>query len=439
MNLVPEHAAPTNVPRAGDCSRVLSWRRLFLLGIVSAVGLGGWWGWKLGRAAFFRQACLAAKAAEDWPSMEEQAVCWSQVAPGSAAPFVYAAEAALAADAMDRAAGYLDQVPDHDPAAVAALLERVDMLFADLAEPLDAAATCQRILTIDSGCGPAHQRLTFFYAVTLQRSQLAAQARQAIERGCELPEAYVYLIGADWITLSNIVPVNQPWRAKHPDEELFCVAIARGEVAARGLEFSLAFEQAPDDRDGTASATARQLQTTFDRFPKNLELLAFFLEEAITVGDPNRVIDLLALVPAAGQQDNRFWRYKGWLHATRGEQSEAHEALTQAVALNPFDFAARHYLADLARKRGDVQQAEQLARLAEQGRRLRRTILQQPEVRAMPLPVMRQIADYAEACGQPEIADRLTVRIEQLRVSQPAAGPPLPPGMTRQKPAEKSG
>ena len=427
MNPVPEQSAPAEMPLAGDRSRGASMRRLLIVGIISAVGLGGWWCWKTGRAAFFRQACLTAKAAKDWDDMEQQACSWSQVAPDSAAPFVYAAEAALAADAMDRAAGYLDQVPDHDPAAVAVLLERVDMLFADLAEPLDAAATCQRILSIDPANGPAHQRLTFFYAVTLQRHQLAAQARQAIELGCELPEAYVYLIGADWITLSNIVRVNQPWCAKHPDEELFCVAIARGQVAARGLEFSLAFESSSEDSGGNATGSAKQLQAAFDRFPHNLELLAFFLEEAITIGDAERVIQLLAAVPSAGQQDNRFWRYKGWLHAARNQQAEAHEAFLQALARNPFDFATRHYLANLARKQGDAKQAEQLARLAERGRQLRRTVLQQPEVRSMPLSVMRQIANYAADCGQPLIADRLKVRIEQMQGMQPVAGPPLPP------------
>lgn len=418
MNDSAEQSATKLDPADASLNRRVRRWWLVSLGIVFGVGLLGWWGWRTGRAALLKQTCLDAQAVADWETMEQQAVAWARVDAGSAAPFVYAAEAALAAKAMDRAADYLGQVPDDDPAAVAALLERVDMLFADLAEPLEAAATCRRILTIDPACGPAHQRLAFFYAVTLQRQQLAAQARLAIERGCELPEAYVYLIGSDWITLSNVVRVNQPWLAKHPDEELFRVAIARGEVAARGLEFSLG-DSGTDLKGGVVS----DLATTMEQFPQNLELLAYFLEEAVTVGDIDRVIELLAQVPIAGQTDNRFWRYKGWLHMARGELDDAAKSFERAVSLNPFDFATRHFFADVARKQGESGRAEQLASLAQQGRQLRRTILEQPDVQAMPLPVMKQIAAFASACGAAGISDRLTTRIGQLQARRPAAGP----------------
>ena len=403
----------------GFSARLRRW--CLLIGLSLIVGVVGWWGWRNGCATFFRQGCLRAQADGDWEATEQQALLWASYAPGSAAPFVYAAEAALARQAMPRAAAYLDLVPNDDPAAVPALLERVDMLFADLADPFAAEQTCRRILAIDPTTGDAHQRLTFFYAVTLQRTLLANQARQAIQHGCELPEAYVYLVAADWITLSNIVRVNQPWQARWPDEELFLVAIARGEVSARGQDLSPENDEAAATGEhATAQEPIATMRTLRKRFPGNLELLAFALERAITAGDQEAVATLLAAVPKSGTQDNRFWRFKGWLHGVRQEFDEAHQAFHHALSLNPFDFLTRHYLADVARKRGETETASQLAVLARSGRQLRRTIMEQPEVRSMSLPVMQEIAEYIDACGEPTIAERLYSRIEQMKLLQPA-------------------
>jgi tetratricopeptide (TPR) repeat protein len=388
-----------------------------VLGLVVVVGIAVLVlrGWRWGRSVALKQACLDARATGDWEEMERQAVRWTTVAPDSAAPFVYAAEASLARSDMSRAADLLALVPDEDPAAVPALLERVDMLFADLAEPLEAERTCRRILAIDPASGPAHQRLTFFYAVTLQRRQMALQARRAIELGCELPEAYVYLVGADWITLSNIPRVNRPWLDRDPGNELFLVAIACGESAARGLDFSDATGSAAVDPTTKGPDQGATLTPLLARFPHNQELLANQIEEAIISGQTAKVAALLAQVPAAGMDDNRFWRFKGWLECCRQEFAQATTSLERALLIHPFDFMAQHYLADVCRKQDRPEQAASLARLADEGRSLRRTILTQPEVRTMPLAVMERIASYAEGCGDAALAARLRSRIAQRR------------------------
>ena len=38
----------------------------------------------------------------------------------------------------------------------------------------------------------------------------------------------------------------------------------------------------------------------------------------------------------------------------------------------------------------------------------------------MSLPVMQEIAEYIDACGEPTIAERLYSRIEQMKLLQPA-------------------
>lgn len=395
-------------------------RALVRAGVVCAV-LGalvlGHRGWLTLRRDGLRRASEAARAARDWETLERTALEWATV-DSAAAPLLMAAEAAVARRAIDRAADHLGRMPDDDPKAVEALLHRVDMLFGELARPFEAAATCERILAIAPNCGPAHQRLIFFYAVTMQRTRSAAQARRAIMAGADIPETYVYLVGSDWLNLSNTTAVTTRWLLAQPDDEVLLVAAARGDIATRGLDDSIEGGDAADDdaapRDGTAAGPRRPddgLRALLVRFPANPELLAYFLQTAATAGDAVEVAALLARVPAASRDDNRFWRFKGWLHAARAEATEAEAAYRQALELNPFDFASRHLLADVLRKRGLMEPAASEAALAAEGRSLRRAILEQPDVGAVEPDLLRRIQRFAAASGEPEIATCLARRI----------------------------
>jgi tetratricopeptide (TPR) repeat protein len=369
-------------------------------------------GWHALRCGWLRQTCRQARDAGNWDALERSALAWAGLEPRSADPLLFAAEAAVARRAIDTAAAHLDRVPDDDPKAVAALLHRVDMLFGELGRPEEAAETCRRVLAIDPACGPAHQRLTFYYAVTLQRTRVAAQARAAIAAGGDIPETYVYLVGADWLTLSNTTAVSDQWLKSNPDDERLLVAAARGDVAARGLDDAL-------DSDGPATEEAAsvppahetRLRSLFRRFPSNPELLAFFLQQASTAGDIDEVARLLARVPATSRDDNRFWRFKAWLHDARGEMAAADEALAAALRLNPFDHASRHLLADVRRKAGRSADAAREAALAAEGRSLRRLILEQTDVATVQPVVLDRLQRFILGCGDEEMAGCLARRI----------------------------
>lgn len=399
-------------------------RALVRAGVVFAV-LGalvlGHRGWLALRRDGLQRASEAARAARDWETLERTALEWATVDPGAAAPLLMAAEAAVARRAIDRAADHLGRVPDDDPKAVDALLHRVDMLFGALARPFEAAATCERILAITPACGPAHQRLVFFYAVTMQRTRAAAQARRAIAAGADIPETYVYLVGSDWLNLSNTTAVTTRWLLAQPDDEVLLVAAARGDIASRGLDDSIEGNAAAGDdaapRDAPGAATPRPddgLRALLARFPANPELLAYFLQTAATAGDVAEVAALLARVPAASRDDNRFWRFKGWLHAARDETAEAEAAYRQALELNPFDFASRHQRALVLRKRGLAEPAASEAALAAEGRSLRRAILEQPDVGAVEPDLLRRIQRFTAASGDGEVAAQLGRRIGGL-------------------------
>ncbi|MFM8893758.1 MAG: tetratricopeptide repeat protein [Planctomycetia bacterium] len=422
----PDGAAPRRA-----AGRLPAWTALACgVGLIVAVLAGlGWRSWREGRDRDFLAACQAASARRDWPRLGRLAAEWAADSPGSAAAWLSLAEAAVELGRPAEAAAFLDRIPDRDPRAVPALLARVDLLFLDVGRPLEAVATCDRILKIDPSRFEPHQKLAFFHAVTLQRSRLAEEARRTLAARCDTPETYVYLVGSQWLTLSNTQSMNEGWLRHDPDNELFLVAAACGvpdivpDIVQDPVQDPVA-DDGPPAADGAdrdpASVEAEagrmgRLSRLLERFPSNPELLAVFIQRAITKGDVDEVVRLLARAPAAAATDCRFWRFKGWVHAIRGELAESEVALSKALEIDPFDQASQHDRAAVVRKAGRPEAAARWAELADIGRGLRREILQQPDIRSISPALLERVADYAEKCGHKEIADRLRETIRAAR------------------------
>ena len=386
--------------------------------VIGIIALGQYV-WKQQRVTSLEQECRLSRDKGDWAAVARLAAIWADVRPHDADPWIFLAQAAESQGSLQRAAEYLDKLPNIDPKTIPALLERVDLLFGDLGQPLEAAKTCERILLIDPKSIDAHQRLTFFYAVTLQRKKMVEQARKAIEASCDIPETYVYLIGADWITLSNTATVNDRWLKTNPDQELYRVASALGYVNAHGLEESISEEEAALEIDTPRQIPEHEKRLTsyLNQFPENLGLLSYFLQQASTQGDSDTVARLLSSAPPEAQSDNRFWRFKGWLHAARGEDQEADQAFRKALELNPYDWAAQHQFAGVLRKTGHAEHAALMTQLSAEGRSLKKTILKQPDVRSIPATVLTEMAVYAAKCGDNHSANRLFARVREISQS----------------------
>lgn len=158
----------------------------------------------------------------------------------------------------------------------------------------------------------------------------------------------------------------------------------------------------------------RRLKELLDRFPGNLELLAYFLQKATTRGDIDEVTALLGQAPPEAVDDNRFWRFKGWVHGQSDQPAEAEVAYRRALEIDPYDFATQHQLGGALRKGGKLEEAAEFARLAAQGRALRKTILEQPDVRSIPPSVLREMGSYAKGCGDVDLAGRIAARLQQI-------------------------
>jgi tetratricopeptide (TPR) repeat protein len=372
-----------------------------------------WGAFRVSRELWLRgyeAACAEARERADWAELERQATAWASHQPERALPWLYAGEAAQRQGDLGRTAEYLLQVPDGDPRTPAALLELSDLLFYTLNRPLEGAATCERILRVDPTNDEAHRRLIFFYAMTVQRQKMIRQARRAIDLGCDTPETFIYLIGADWLTFSNAFDLNTRWLEADPDNELFLVAKAIHFAGTKGVAEGTADDPALE-MTAQRAEHERRLRNMLERFPKNLELLAYFLQQACTDGDRRKVGQLLAQAPPEAAEDNRFWRFQGWLLNAQGKLKAGERAYREALDRNPFDWHSQHELAGVLRRLERYDEVQQWVDRAMEGKALRKIILELPDVQSAPASVLARIADYAEDCGDLHIADALRYRL----------------------------
>jgi tetratricopeptide (TPR) repeat protein len=131
-------------------------------------------------------------------------------------------------------------------------------------------------------------------------------------------------------------------------------------------------------------------------------------------GDAEEVTRLLAGAPPEAAADNRFWRFKGWLHGARGELDEAEAAFRKAISLNCYDYASRHQLANTLRRMRRADEAKALTELSREGREIRRVLYSLESVAKVPRNVLQRMAKYAKACGDDLVAEKLTLRLKTM-------------------------
>jgi tetratricopeptide (TPR) repeat protein len=402
-----------------------------LVGLLAYGGRKGYFAWKGHQHAERVAACKAASQASRWDDLEKLAGEWLADDPNASDARVFLASAAQGRGDLEKAALELDRLPDGYPKIIEALLERSTLLFEPLNRPIEAVATCERILKIEPGVVPARRRIIFFYALTRQRARMIAEIRKAIELGCETPDAYVYLLGADWLRFSNGYELNDRWLAGDPESELFLVARA---IHFEGTQPEMLPESeaaggnaprdAPEPPGGTPPGQAagdrpprlvaeEVLGGYLRRFPQNVELLDYHLEKASSQGDVQRVIELLS--QARGEEaagDSRFWRYRGWVLLAQDRPEEAAAAYARCLELFPFDWKARHQYAQVLRRLGRTDDVERQSQLGVEGKELEKLVVALPDAASLTPEVMDAMVRYVEHCG-----DQLVLRGLALRIS----------------------
>ncbi len=414
--------------------RVCGW--VFAIAAIAFAGTTVYRGMRVVELRTLAVEASEALHAGQWQHLETVSQRWQEKDPRAGMAWLLAAQAADKLQSPGRMAGYIERMPDEDPNKPAALLDVATAYFGPLNRPSLGEAACLKSLQLEPNNVEARRRLIFYYCMTLQRTKLVEFAREAIATGTDTPETYVYLIGADWITLSNAADYNGKWLQSSDASENFLVAYLIHWAGATGVNSVEQQEDTLDVVDASAdpklqsrlaSLLGRDLNRTdlinhkqkilkcMELYPQNIELIAFKLREAAADGSVDRVATLLSQVPESASGDNRFYHYKGWLHETLGENEQAIAAYREALRLNPFDWRSQLKLAGSLRLVGETAEANRLAKLAVDGKDLRETIMRLADVQTIPMPVLLSMLDYCQRCGDDLVAGGLSKRIETIQ------------------------
>ena len=342
----------------------------------------------------FERTCKELFLKENWSELKDQAKAWLAINDGSDDARIYLSDACLQLDEVEAAVDLMGKVSNDFPGAIDVLAAQAEILLTDLNRPFEAVATWQRMLKINPAAGRAHQRLIYFYAMTLQRERMLSQIDDSMQAGCEPPEAYTYLLMANAINFSDGLVKTTRWRISAMDDENLEVAQAVY-AAKKTAEDGIATFGVQTVIPGETELLDRCLE----KYPDNLEVLALQIEFAMFSGDSDKVTELIGKVPESAKTDSRFWRYRGWLLTQQKRYELAIEALQQAINLLPFDWPSRILLADLYRKTGNAKDAEVQARISETGKSLQSQLFERPTARALTPDLANDIRDYLKEIG----------------------------------------
>lgn len=364
--------------------------------------------------------CLRWEAEQNWPKLLITAQAWRRFEPQRREALLAGATAARALRQTGALADFLNALP-RTSSDVPLLSMLADLQFGPLAQPTQGAQTCLEILRVEPQAVEVRQKLIFYYAVTAQINELLQSVREAARLGNDLPEYYVYVFLGDGLRLRNALDRLQQWMSRRGRDELLMVAYAlhkahdlEGGIPPVDEERSAALRKAQEQR-GVFLSELRKM------FPENHQLRAYDLAQAVNTGTAETVAEVLSHARREADEDFRFWRARGWLFSQVHEHEIAKAAFDEALRLNALDWRTRHYLADWARRTGDLSFAEVQQCLATEGKSLEASLLALPDVRSIPQPLWRRLAAFADSCGDTLIARRIRVHSAAAEEAQSKA------------------
>lgn len=398
--------------RTDSVSGLASPRNRVILAIVIAVAVFASWSgygwWFERRSDQFKQGCDEANAAEDWERLRLISGEWRKWDSTSDDALVFQADAFFQTGRLREAADLLAQVDDSYSGAVAALLYCGEILFGDLNEPFEAERIWKRVLKIKPDSTHTHQRLMYLYAITLQRSKLIDQIRDAFQQQSEPPEAYSYYLLANSLEFTDGFLVMTKWRANEPDSEI--LEVAEAIYAGRSKDLRDPDDSANEVEYFMAPGDQRRINTCLDKYPSNIEVLSYHIERSMFGEDAARVTELLGAAPEVALEDARFWRYRGWVLKQLGNYEEATAALEKSIEIDQFSWKARWDLAAVQRLAGKLKAAEETSELAIRGKRLEEALFL-TDGRNISWNIIFKMHEYIELLDAPDVLNSLERRI----------------------------
>ena len=376
-------------------------------------------GWHAFRVRSLATECGTYERSGNWVRLMRSAREWMRMSPESREARQAGAKAGRVLRDVNAVAEFLKDFPRALPEDVPWLSMLADLEFGPLNQPLEGSKICHEILRIIPSHRESHQRLVYFYAMTQQQVAMQSQIETAMNSDCELPESYVYGFLGSGLRLQNGSEVARRWLAGGETSELLLVALA--------LHISQSLNGAIPTVDDATSENLRLQQKDREtalaellvRYPDNQELLAYLLLDAMETGMAARAGELLVRAPPSADNDFRFWHVRGWVFAHVQDYDEAQLSYLRAIKLNPLDWRTRFHMGELQRVRGELKDSVATNQLAVLGRSLEKDLLEQPDMRSIPIPIYQRLSEYCQQCGSHKMAGFLSRFLSRSDVDSP--------------------
>lgn len=353
----------------------------------------------------YLKECEKALDGKNWERLQQVASDWKSQSADSGNAMTFLADAKLHLGMPEEAVEELLRIPKGSRQRYRGLIAAAEIQFGQLNRPLEGIDTLERITEIRPTSSTAHQRIIFFYGVTLQRAKMLEAINKAIDSRAEPPDAYVYLLLAGKLSFSNGFEKNSEWLAGNPDNEIFEVA--------RMIQLidSVTLSENP-----TTQKSLPAYWDAFDqlrkKYPDNLALASFEAEKAAKDFALDRMDKILTSIPEE-KYDGVLLKWRGWLALQRGNLKAALEMLEKSLDDSRLDWRVWHDLSRCRRRLGDLDGAEQAEQIALVGKQLHKDVLQLPNAGAIQSETLKTLASYAASCGDDRVALAIMLRLQQ--------------------------
>lgn len=387
-------------------SASLKW--VFALSLIAAACWGAYSARRSQLLARLPVQCVTLGKQRNWIGLEAVARDWLAQAPAPGA-WYWLGIALKEQRRFPEAADAFGAVPVNGPRGIDAAIERMELQFHVFEQPLKAMQLAERLLKDDPRLASPRRHRIYFYAMTLQRSQLLQEVSLAIKYGVDVPEHYVYLVWLEDLSFSDADVVTGKWAAANPDSELLQhVWLARRLRAARARTLTSAPTREDTQRYQELRAEIAPQLRGLDADPAALDMLLLLCVDDSDVEEAGK---LLGRVPDSAVEDPIFWKYRGWYAASIGDLQQADDACRRSLELYPLGWQARNVYANVLRLSGETEAAGRQQKIAADGSDLVLAIRRLPHPRDVTPEQLRRMAQYATDCGAWEIANGLQRRL----------------------------
>lgn len=374
---------------------------VLVLGLIvaSVCGVQIWYACSL---ASLREHCRSATERREWAALEVDARTFTRREPLLAEGWLCLANAVQHQQRFLEAAEYLGEIPESSPEFSGAALAQAKLFFGPCNLPLRGVVACNRVLSFDRGSVEAHRLLVEFYAITLQRQEMRSVIRSSIANRCDRIESFLYLFLVDSLRLGNAFQVNSLWLNESPDSELFSVA----RVLQMEDKINQGDVDAPIEKQAL-SEKGRQVRGLLQRYPSNVNLLAYEIDVQIALGNTQTVLDLMSQAASDAEQDNRFWRFKAWIHHVSGEFEEAAKACDKSLELHPMDWMCMQLLSEIRRRQQQLTDARRLQDMVSHANAIRTDIRKLSSLSNVSSELLGRIGQFASDSGDIQVAEAI--------------------------------